>query len=190
MVFSTSFASINASHSFDKFLSPRSGDELHCLQLCASNGEATSYLLEHVLLNDSSTLTDVDTWRGTDSPDDVNINWSEVERQYDLSHRAALESGRLIKRKMTNNEFFDVNSQEFDFIYIDGNQPGPAVLQDGLNAVRNLKPSGLLAFNDARWHQKHPLSTGPSPAVSALAQVFSDEISVLQADNLVWMRRI
>lgn len=189
MVFSTSFASINAKLSFAKYLKPLGGKKLHCLQLGAFNGDASSYMVEHVLTSKESTLIDVDTWTGSGMQQDVDIDWALVERQYDERLRSAIDSGRIIKKKMSTNDFFEANTEMFDFIYIDGNKIGPAVLQDGMNAIRCLAPNGLLAFNDSAWHQKNPASLGPSPAISALTQVFSHEISVLQTNNLVWLRR-
>lgn len=190
MVFSTSFAAINAKLSFTKYLGPYSGQEVQFLQIGAFNGEASSFMLEHVLTNSSSTLTDIDTWDESTHLLDVELDWAEIEKQYDARLRSYIESGRLIKKKMTSNDFFAGNTQKFDFIYIDSNTVGPAILQDGMNAVRCLKPNGLLAINDSAWHQKNSASLGPSPAISALAQVFSEEISVLQTNNLVWMRCI
>lgn len=189
MNFPMSFAAINAKLSFAKYLEPLAGTELHCLQIGAFNGEASAYLTEHVLTSTKSTLIDVDTWTGSGMQREVDIDWAEVERQYDERLRSAIEEGRIIKKKVNSSDFFETNSEMFDFIYIDGNKIGPAVLQDGMNAVRSLKPNGLLAFNDSAWHQKNSASLGPSPAISALTQVFSDEMSVLQTNNLVWLRR-
>ena len=190
MVFSTSFAAINAKPSFIKFLGPYSGQEVHFLQIGAFNGEASSYMLEHLLTNATSTLTDVNTWNDSSRIDKVDLDWAEIEKQYDARLHSDIDSGRLIKKKMNSTDFFADNTQKFDFIYIDSNTVGPAILQDGMNAVRCLKPNGLLAINDSEWHQKNSASLGPSPAISALTEVFSDEISLLQTNNLVWLRRI
>lgn len=189
MVFSTSFAAINAKPSFTKYLKPFSGHEAHFLQIGAFNGEASSYMLEHVLTHAASTLTDVDTWDESMHLHEVDLDWAEIEKQYDARLRLNIENGRLIKKKMNGTDFFANNAQKFDFIYIDGNKAGPAILQDGMNAVRCLKPNGLLAFNDSAWHKKNSASLGPNPAISALTEVFSDEISLLQTNNLVWLRR-
>jgi hypothetical protein len=189
MVFSTSFAAINAKTSFNKYLGSYNGQEVHFLQIGAFNGVASSYMLEHVLTNSTSTLTDVDTWDDSTRDDSVDLDWVEIEKQYDARLHSSIESGRLIKKKMNSTDFFAHNSQKFDFIYIDGNKGGPAILQDGMNAVRCLKPTGLLAFNDSAWHQKNTASLGPNPAISALTQVFSDELSLLQTNNLVWLQR-
>ena len=185
-----SFSATGAQESFDKYLLPRIGKELHCLQIGVSTGEATEYLLQHVLVNASSTLTDVDTWHGSGIVEEVGIRWSEVEQQYDSRHQNEIATGRLIKCKESTNSFFDRNTQMFDFIYLDGNLRGPEVLQYGMSAIRCLAPQGLLAINDSAWRQRSLPTPGPSPAVSALIDVFSDQVSVLEANNLVWMQRI
>ena len=189
MEFPFSFVPVGAEQTFRKYLLPLCDTEIHCLQIGAFTGDATTFLLDHVLLDKSSTLTDVDTWTGSGLSEEAHFDWTNTEREYDERHSAAMATGRLIKRKMTSNEFFRKNDNEFDFIYVDGNRIGPAVLQDGMNAVRCLKPMGLLAFNDAVFHQKKTAIPGPSPAISALLQVFTDELTVLETNNLVWIRR-
>ncbi len=156
----SSFSAADAARSVGKYLLARAGKELHCLQIGASTSDASTYLLQNVLTNAASTLTDVDTWPGSGLANE------------------------------TSNDFFQRNTQLFDFIYVDGNRSGPHVLQDGMNAVRCLAPHGLLAFNDSAWRQKNSAVPGPSPAISALIDVFSDEVTVLEANNLVWMQRI
>ena len=184
-----SFTATGAKESFDKYLLPQAQEKLHCLQIGVSTGDATMYLLQHVLSNSSSTLTDVDTWRGSGIVEEVGIRWSEVEKQYDSHHQNEIAIGRLIKCKESTNAFFDRNTQIFDFIYVDGNLSGPELLQYGMSAIRCLAPQGLLAINDSAWRQKNSPTPGPSPAVSALIDVYSDQVSVLEANNLVWMRR-
>jgi hypothetical protein len=51
---------------FKRHLSPVEDRRLNALQIGAYTGDATVWLLENYLLHPSSTLTDVDTWKGSD----------------------------------------------------------------------------------------------------------------------------
>ena len=51
---------------FSKYLGELKDREVHCLQIGAYTGDATEWLLQNVLTHPNSTLTDVDTWEGSD----------------------------------------------------------------------------------------------------------------------------
>lgn len=175
---------------FEKHLTPMAGTPgLRFLQIGAFTGDASLWLLKHF---PDATLTDVDTWLGSDEPEHEPFDWADVERVYD--ERVA---GRTVKFKGPSAEFFgcvgDVReiqaSGKFDFIYIDGDHDPARVFADGAQACDLLKPGGLLAFDDYKW-LPHGGGDGPGAAVDELFRgVLKDSFEVLELTAQAWFRR-
>jgi hypothetical protein len=91
-----------AEENFSKYLTQYSGNKLNFLQIGAYTGDATRWLLDNVLTNLESTLTDVDTWEGSDEPAHLELNWKSVEEVYDLRYFEVIKSKKLIKKKINN----------------------------------------------------------------------------------------
>jgi len=183
------FKAGGAEANFEKFLLSYSGTEIHCLQIGAYTGDATEWLFKNVLTNESSTLSDVDTWEGSDEPAHHELNWHSVEETYDLRTYEYQNDARLFKRKMTSDSFFSQNVQLFDFIYVDGDHKASSVLKDGLNAVNSLKPGGILAFDDYMWTCGKGPAFDPKPAIDAINLCYSDEFTTLDMGLQVWLKR-
>ena len=114
------FTSNGAQEDFAYFLEGMQGHPVQALQIGAYMGHATEWLLENILTHPNSTLTDVDTWGGSDEDRHEDLDWDYIETHYDAETDDYQEAGRLIKRKMTSEEFFNRNGKTFDFIYVDG----------------------------------------------------------------------
>jgi predicted O-methyltransferase YrrM len=177
-----------AEYNFHTQLLSLAGKELHFLQIGAYTGDATDWLFKNVLTNPLSTLTDVDTWEGSDEPSHKEMNWQSVEEVYDSRHSELIKSGRLIKKKMTSDEFFAANTASFDFIYIDGDHKAESVLKDGINAVACTKPHAILAFDDYMWSQHKGPALDPKPAIDAIRLCYSDRFITLEMGLQVWLQ--
>lgn len=60
--------------------------------------------------------------------------------------------------RLTSDDFFDTNSKQFDFIWIDGLHEYTQVHRDLINALACLKPGGWIALHDlmpTNWKQEH-----------------------------------
>jgi hypothetical protein len=181
------FIAGGAEANFKQFLSPYAGQEISALQIGAYTGDATSWLFDNLLTNKNSTLTDVDTWQGSDEPEHRPMDWSSVEEVYDKRHSPKIDSGQLLKMKMTSDDFFAVNQKTYDFIYIDGDHKAATVLRDGINAVSCLNPYGILAFDDYMWSQHKGPAYDPKAAIDAIRLCYSDLFTVLDIGLQVWM---
>ena len=183
------FLGINAPEFFERYLSAKKLDEIHCLQIGAYTGDASIWLAENILINPKSTLTDVDTWGGSNEPAHDMLDWSEVEKTYDAKTLSYRESGRIIKKKMTSDEFFAATESQtlFDFIYIDGDHEAVPVLRDGMNAIEVLKIGGVLAFDDYYWDPGQGPAFRPRPAIDAVLACYSNRLSVLEIERQVWL---
>lgn len=181
---------MGAQYYFGQHLLPYAGKEIHCLQIGAYTGDATKWLFEHVLTHPNSTLTDVDTWEGSDEPAHHSMDWKDVETTYNEKNKEYLDSGRLRKKKMTSDEFFkDHPYDSFDFIYVDGDHKAVSVLKDGMNAINALSPHGILAFDDYTWSMHKGPAFDPKPAIDAIRLCYSDQFTTLTMEHQVWLQK-
>jgi hypothetical protein len=174
---------------FEKHLLHLQGTQINALQIGAYTGDATEWLFNRVLTNLESTLTDVDTWEGSDEPEHESLDWNSVEDTYNYRTSFYQESNRLHKKKMTSDEFFRVNETDYDFIYIDGDHTAPSVLKDGINAVKFIKVGGILAFDDYMWRSGKGPAHDPYPAIDAIMLCFGDIFDIIEVGLQVWMRK-
>lgn len=176
---------------FERHLTELRLQEIHCLQIGAYKGDASVWLMKNVLLNPKSTLTDVDTWGGSDEVDHSALNWNEVEMAYDDQTSGYVEAGRITKIKSTSDAFFAAKPVDtmYDFIYVDGDHDAVPVLKDGINAIESLKVGGILAFDDYTWGGARSLSRRPKAGIDAIVQCYSDWIQILEIGHQVWVKK-
>jgi predicted O-methyltransferase YrrM len=177
---------------FNKHLSHLKMQEIHCLQIGAYKGDASLWLFENILLHPDSTLTDVDTWSGSDEVVHASLDWNGVEAAYDSQLSTYLGTARLRKNKSSSDDFFrqKPSKQFFDFIYVDGDHDAVPVLKDGINSMEALKVGGILAFDDYTWGVNRGLSRRPKAAIDAILQCYADRIQVLEIGHQVWLKKI
>lgn len=183
---------------FEKHLTGLAGrPDLLFLQIGAFTGDASLWLFEHILTGPGSTLTDVDTWEGSDEPDHEHMDFAEVEQVYDDRTQAIAAPWRLIKFKGTSLDFFSCEPDLYDFIYIDGDHTAVGVLSDAVHAYPLLKPGGLIAFDDYLWRSGKGRLHDPGPAIDVIADLYSDRLVKLDDPVLtgeqglqVWFRKI
>lgn len=175
---------------FSKYLVEFRDSEVDFLQVGAYTGDATLWLFENVLTHPKSSLTDVDTWRGSEEKAHARMDWTDVEAVYDSRTQRFSADGRLTKVKTTSDRFFAWNSQTFDFIYVDADHNAVPVLKDGLNAFTFLKPNGILAFDDYNWRSDtDDVMRTPRPAIDTLLRFLESKVSVIEIGSQVWLRK-
>ena len=182
---------MGAVHSFCKNLLPLAGQKLDVLQVGAYTGDATLWMLENILTHPESTITDVDTWGGSDEPEHKELNWNSVEEVYDSKLAIYLESGKVKKIKTTSNEFFAAASTnlKYDFIYVDGDHKAASVLKDGINATNHIAENGIIAFDDYMWSLHKGPAYDPKPAIDAIINCYSDQFDLIDLGLQAWLRK-
>ena len=174
---------------FAKYL-PLVGDcDLKFLQVGVFRGDASIYIAENFLSNPNSKLHDVDLWGGTTDPSHNALDFHEIEKDYEIRLSKYIDSRKVVKHKMSSNDFFDFNQEDFDFIYIDGDHSMLSVLTDGLNSFRALKPGGILAFDDYGGALEYPIHMRPGPAIDSLLVAWSGNYKVLEKSYQVWLQK-
>lgn len=177
---------------FTKRLWPLHGKPgLRFLQIGAFSGDASAWLLEHILTGQGSTLTDVDTWEGSPlDPGIAGIDFGAVHSYY--NSRVAADP-RVTIYEGTSDAFFDdlhLTRQEtaYDFIYVDGAHDSEHVLRDAVNADRYLRQGGLIAFDDYLWGRH--LADRPEVAIDAFRRCYTRRYQVLEEGLQVWVRKV
>jgi predicted O-methyltransferase YrrM len=185
------FAMGGVNSNFDKYLSQYKLEEVHFLQIGAYTGDATLWLLENVLLHPKSTITDVDTWEGSAEAAHETLDWSEVEKVYDARVSKYVDAGKVIKKKMTSDEFFATKDPDvlYDFIYVDGNHEAVPVLKDGMNSVEALKAQGILAFDDFQWDSGRGPAFRPRPAIEAIVLCYENRLRIMDIGLQAWLMK-
>lgn len=184
------FTSNGSQTNFASYLSKFKDTKVDFLQLGAYTGDATKWLFENVLTHPESTLTDVDTWEGSDELIHKEMNWTSVESVYDEKNSQWVAEGRLTKSKKTTDEFFASNNKQFDFVYVDADHTAMAVLKDAVNAYDCLKINGIIAFDDYTWGLTMPVKDRPQAAVDAFRVAHWNKTSLLEANTQVWLKKI
>lgn len=162
---------------------------LNFLQVGAFTGDASVWLLENVLTHETSRLTDVDTWRGSDEIIHKEFDWTNVEETYDEKIKPFKEKVKKVKSDsvefLKREPFFN-----YDFIYIDGDHTALGVFADAVGAWPLLKPYGMMAFDDYQWASHQSPEHEPKKGIDKFLQFTDGSYSTMIMNNQVWVRSI
>jgi predicted O-methyltransferase YrrM len=178
-----------AKDNFEQHLEHFKGqNNLHFLQVGAFTGDASKWLLDNILTGTGCMLTDVDTWAGSDEGAHHQMNFSDVEKTYDA--KLSVYS-TAFKHKMTSDEYFaDHSNGWYDFVYVDADHTAAAAYKDGVNGWRDLKPNGILAFDDYTWGDGLPDQTlAPRPGIDKFLDEFNGQYHLMHKGAQVWIRK-
>ena len=159
---------------------------LKFLQIGAYTGDASVWLLDNILTDPSSTLTDIDTWEGSDEQEHKSISFSGVQAYY--TQRTEKYKNLLSIR--SKSEYALPNLKDvYDFIYIDGDHTAKIVADDAESAWAILKPNGILAFDDYMWGQDLAEHLTPRPAIDSFLDKYTGSYKLLTKEYQVWIQK-
>lgn len=174
---------------FGKHLSQlKNKENLQFLQIGTYTGDASVWLMENVLTNESSFLTDVDTWEGSEEEVHKAFDWKNVEDTYD---EKVARYPNIIKQKCTSVDFLTSAPLDYyDFIYIDGDHTEAAVYQDAVLSWDKLKSGGILGFDDYTWwHESQLDSMRPGPAIDKFVQEYKEQLEIIDIGTQYWIKK-
>lgn len=161
---------------------------LKFLQIGAYTGDASKWLIDNILTDSSSTLTDVDTWAGSDESVHKQFDWDDVELTY---NNKLSKFDNIIKEKKTSKDFLQNDNNQYDFIYIDGDHTAAGVYSDANLSWQILKPNGILAFDDYTWqHESGNPKKAPGNGIDKFLEEQNNLFVLLEKSNQVWVRKI
>lgn len=171
-------------------LGPYAVQKCRMLQIGAFTGDASVWLAENILKVEGSVLVDVDTWHGSNEPSHHQMDWNNVETQYDWKTAHYRNQRKIVKFKGTSDWFFKNNLETYDFIYIDGDHTSYGVLKDAVAAYECLNEGGILAFDDYEWSAGLGLLNEPRMAIDAFAAIYSERVELIVSGYQRWFRKI
>lgn len=174
---------------FERHLRPLAGKpELRFLQIGVFTGDASVWLLDHILTDQSSILVDVDTWKGSDEPEHEPFDWADVRRTY--MDRVSTDR-RVDTWRWASRDYLAEPHGPFDFVYIDGDHTAAGVLSDAVRAFDVLHTGGLMAFDDYQWkpYADAPAHLAPGMAIDTFTACYQDRLEILEAGLQVWVRK-
>jgi predicted O-methyltransferase YrrM len=178
---------VTAKYHFENLLAQyKDKPQLNYLQIGVFTGDASVWLMENILTHESSKLTDVDTWQGSNESVHHNMNFTDVEKTYDSKVSGY---NKITKVKEKSSVFLANCNESFDFIYIDGDHTAAAVLTDALLSWNLLKVGGIIAFDDYEWEDPKGLIYAPKIAVNMFDALYKDFTEVIGKGAQVWYKR-
>jgi predicted O-methyltransferase YrrM len=176
---------VNAEYNFKTYLAHfKNKPNLKFIQVGAFTGDATIWLLDNILTDESSLLVDVDTWKGSDEEEHKKMDFEDVHLTY--LERTKKYNNLLSIVEDSSIYLSTVKPNYIDFIYIDGNHTEYAVRNDAFHSWEALKPGGILAFDDYLWQDNIDC---PKPAIDWFLETYKDKITILEHNYQVWIRK-
>lgn len=160
---------------FERRLAHLAGKPCRLLEIGCYEGQATTWLLDHVATHPESRVTCIDLQTQP-------AFWSNLEI---TGRRNSVEL--LLGQSQT---ILPTLQYGFDFIYIDGSHASIDVLHDAVLAWTLAKPGSIIAFDDYRWKDKNEFGGGtPKPAIDSFLRVYGPKLTILAKNYQVWVRK-
>jgi hypothetical protein len=181
------FAS-TAMKNFEERLVPFKGKpNLQFLQLGAYTGDASIWLMENILTDESSVLFDVDTWEGSDEQAHHEMDFDRVFNFY--RKRTSKYNPRLRWFRGTTLNYLRYDTEKYDFIYIDADHTATGVLLDAELSWDLLKSGGILAFDDYQWNDGKGDFFRPEHGINAFLHRHKDELNPILKGWQLWVSK-
>jgi predicted O-methyltransferase YrrM len=118
---------------------------LNILEIGCFEGLATSQFSDELLLHPDSRLFAVDPFDLGDTTTPLTV---ETEKLFLRNIHRSEHASKICVYKGFSDEFFKVNKQMFDFVYIDGSHIPDQVLRDVVNSFNFTKKEGIIWMDD------------------------------------------
>ena len=187
MTYPNWFAISKADVLFERYLTHLRDTPCSLLQIGAFVGDASVWLADNVLTHELSSLTDVDTWEGSDEDAHRQMSWSNI---YDTYKAKVSMRERISHSRQTSDNFFAANTETYDFVYVDGDHTEPQVARDADNSWCVLRKGGIIAFDDYVWGPRRSPELRPQRAIDDFINRHADDLEVLHVSNQAWIRKI
>jgi predicted O-methyltransferase YrrM len=182
----------------DKVLEEFKGKgNLKFLEIGSYEGRSTSWFMDKILTDKSSTIHCLDLWEGSgkqgawakeiyDKYIMDNIYSTFLANTAEYGNRVTHEVGisQLALRKMPTDP-----ESCFDFIYVDGSHIASDVLEDGILSFRLLKPNGIMGFDDYAWDYFGDPRRHPGMAIDAILSIYEGKYELLHKGYQVFVRK-
>lgn len=125
------------------------GKQTHnILEIGCFEGLSSVFFADNLLTQPDSKLTCVDPFLNIATNDHIQFLQNNEEANFDYNIQHCQNSAQITVHKITSDDFFKTNTQQFDFIYIDGCHEPDFIMRDMENAFNVLTPNGIMWMDD------------------------------------------
>ena len=148
---------------------------LNFLEVGSFEGRSTLWLLNNILTHDSSRITCVDTFEGSEEHEK-----DLVKGLYDRfkNNISPYSSKVTISRGLSSVQLKKISlevSDKFDFIYIDGDHKAKSVLEDAILSFPLLDVMGIMVFDDYEFEDPYLNENVKTKlGIDAFLQIYED----------------
>lgn len=162
-------------------------DDVRFLEVGCFEGRSTVWFLENILTAPSSTITCVDTFRGSQEHESIAVDRDRLLATFRAN--VAPHAGRVRVLEGESRAILRSMPPEptFDMVYIDGSHRAPDVLSDAVLSWPLVLPGGLLVFDDYAWRGE---GSRPRGAIDAFLKVHRGQYELLLKKYQVAIRRL
>jgi predicted O-methyltransferase YrrM len=166
---------------FKKFLSNLVGKPDLCfLEIGTFEGKSALWMLENILIHESSRLYCVDPFQS-----------SGVQRRFENNTHEYKSKIHLGKGKSQDVLLTPlIQNQRYDFIYIDGYHESKQVLEDAVLCFGLLKVDAVMIFDDYLWHPELGTTKTPRIAINSFIRCYSEYLRLLDINYCVTVKKI
>jgi len=158
------------------------------LEIGSWEGRSTVFLLGYF---PQATVTAIDTWEG-------GVEYQErpelatLEQRFD--HNISAFTDRLVKRKGLSSvilaELAALETECFDFVFVDGSHFADDVMVDAVLAWRLLRSGGILIFDDYLWRLgRYGWKRNPSHAIHLFLRLIDGDYDLLHVGYQLAIRK-
>mmetsp|Transcript_25672 Transcript_25672/g.48673 ORF Transcript_25672/g.48673 Transcript_25672/m.48673 type:complete len:232 (+) Transcript_25672:128-823(+) len=164
------------------------------LEVGCFEGAATTWLLDHVLVDDQSRMDVCDTFQGNADRAASETTYDEMEGVKDVFQRNIKLTGNdhkvQVHQQMSSDFLCSLPRQPtYDVAYIDGSHVAKHVLEDAVGVWPLLRDNGLLIFDDYCWDLLPNEWERPKVAIDAFLACYHPELQVLHRDLQVLVKK-
>ena len=169
----------------------RGKDNLNFLQLGVFTGDASVWLCENVLTGKNCSLTDVDTWLGSDDVEVYqSMDMNHVFGTYQEKVLGFSETVRTVRCETVDFLKRENEDEDYEFVYVDGDHTAIGVILDAELVWPQLKVGGILAFDDYTWGLDLPIHERPRLGIDFFLERHKHSLTVLAKNSQCWVTKI
>jgi predicted O-methyltransferase YrrM len=118
------------------------------LEIGCYEGMSSTFFADNFLDNEGSTMICVDPYLKIDDNDHKTLLQNNEESNFDHNMSICKNNGKITIHKITSDDFFSINKNTFNFIYVDGCHMCEFITRDLENSFNVLEKGGIMWMDD------------------------------------------
>jgi predicted O-methyltransferase YrrM len=161
------------------------------LEIGSFEGRSTVWIIENMMRKGDYILC-IDTWKGGEEhgAEDMDAVWQRFKSNMAIAEKkTGISAGTARGTSVVGLADELAESNQYDFIYIDGSHTAPDVLTDACMAWPLLKPEGIMVFDDYMWGNPRDILHRPKPAIDAFCNIFAETAEIVHVGYQLAVRK-